>query len=328
MRVAFYGASGTGKTTLAAFVADQFGLQLNPVGSRSVSEAMGFASPYEVDKAGKRAEFQRRLLFEKREWEDAHDSFVSDRTTADNLIYTMMHDVGACDADTFTGATSGLARYTHLVYHPVGVFCRIDNDVARLADMTYHRMFDAAVDGVVRHYAPIDTPRSTMFAADIDTRKELVTAFLEDRGRRASSRRAETGPVQFGDDWPGCFLRGDYAVPMADALRHVLDALDMRIDHRSIMTRWVRMCRGLTDTLGEADARDDGCDAQRCRSWSDCLDDAPPSDETLAALRYAREVDACHQAIANGNVAAAEADAARSRLSVIRAVIAERPGER
>ena len=66
VRIAMAGASGTGKTTLMNFLAKEYGLPVNPVGSRSVSAAMGFASPYDVDKAGKRSEFQRRLVTEKR----------------------------------------------------------------------------------------------------------------------------------------------------------------------------------------------------------------------------------------------------------------------
>lgn len=34
--------------------------------------------------------------------------------------------------------------------------------------------------------------------------------------------RVETGPVQFGDDWPGLFIRGDDAFAYAMALQHQL----------------------------------------------------------------------------------------------------------
>ena len=37
------------------------------------------------------------------------------------------------------------------------------------------------------------------------------------------SKRVETGPVRFGDDWPGIFIRGD------DVLRFVL-ALEVTLD--------------------------------------------------------------------------------------------------
>ena len=50
-RLAFCGASGTGKSTLATRLAQELGLDLNPVGSRSTARAMGFDNPYDVDKA-------------------------------------------------------------------------------------------------------------------------------------------------------------------------------------------------------------------------------------------------------------------------------------
>jgi predicted ATPase len=141
-RVAFLGASGTGKTTLARFVAELYEIPLNPVGSRSVAEAMGFGSPYEVDAAGKRAEFQRRLLDEKCAWEAAHDAFVSDRTTLDVLAYTALHEVRSID-DAFVAAVKkGLSRYTHVIYCAMEAFCKPGGDPARVQDAAYHFTFD------------------------------------------------------------------------------------------------------------------------------------------------------------------------------------------
>ena len=42
----------------------------------------------------------------------------------------------------------------------------------------------------------------------------------------ASGGRVETGPVQFGDDWPGVFIRGDNAFGFAMALRDKLAGHD------------------------------------------------------------------------------------------------------
>lgn len=56
-RIAFTGASGTGKSTLATWVADKLALPLNPVGARSVAKQLGFVNeagdpdPYQVDRA-------------------------------------------------------------------------------------------------------------------------------------------------------------------------------------------------------------------------------------------------------------------------------------
>jgi hypothetical protein len=35
--------------------------------------------------------------------------------------------------------------------------------------------------------------------------------------------RVETGPVQFGDDWPGVFIRGDSAAYYAASIRAILE---------------------------------------------------------------------------------------------------------
>jgi hypothetical protein len=39
----------------------------------------------------------------------------------------------------------------------------------------------------------------------------------------AQEQRVETGPVQFGDDWPGVFIRGDNAFYFAMCLRRVIE---------------------------------------------------------------------------------------------------------
>lgn len=40
--------------------------------------------------------------------------------------------------------------------------------------------------------------------------------------------RVETGVVQFGDDWPGIFLRGDHALAFAMELRQLRDEVIVR----------------------------------------------------------------------------------------------------
>lgn len=41
------------------------------------------------------------------------------------------------------------------------------------------------------------------------------------------SGRVETGPVQFGDDWPGLFIRGDNAFGMKMVIDSAITQLDM-----------------------------------------------------------------------------------------------------
>jgi predicted ATPase len=153
MRIAFAGASGTGKTTLMRYLAEELRLPTNPVGSRSVAQAMGFARPYDVDAAGQRVEFQRRLLVQKRAWEETHEEFVTDRTTFDELVYLSLHGVHGLDEELFESYRQGMERYTHVFYCPVEAFQYTGSDPQRVHEKAYHRVYCAMLDGLLsQHY--------------------------------------------------------------------------------------------------------------------------------------------------------------------------------
>jgi predicted ATPase len=182
MRIALCGASGTGKTTLARWLVDKYGLELNPVGSRSVAKEMGFESPYDVDKAGKRAEFQERLILSKTRWEIDHDAFVTDRTTFDNLVYTMLHEVHSISADHFALAKAGVGRYTHVIFCPLSAVFVPGDDPVRVKDRTYHELFETALWGLIhREFAVSERP---LFYASMsgEARYRLVNEFLQGGG--------------------------------------------------------------------------------------------------------------------------------------------------
>lgn len=175
-RIAFAGASGTGKSTLAKIVSEELGIPINPVGSRSVAQAMGYASPYDVDKDGRRAEFQRRVIREKIAWEAEHDNFVVDRTTFDNLTYTMMHDVAAVNEEMFEQALAGIKRYTLIVYCPVSVFCNLGDDPARVKSAQYQQLFDIMIEGLLKRYAFL--MYYPLQCRDLDARKRELLHYL------------------------------------------------------------------------------------------------------------------------------------------------------
>jgi hypothetical protein len=147
-------------------MAEEFNLLFNPVGSRSVAKAMGFSNPYEVDAMpGKRAEFQRRLVTDKRAWEDEHPSFVTDRTTLDNLAYTMLHDVYAVDEGLLNTLRGGLQRYTHIVFFPISSFFTLSGDKNRVGggkyglagDNTYHQLYEIVLRACIEKWSPPTT---------------------------------------------------------------------------------------------------------------------------------------------------------------------------
>lgn len=60
----------------------------------------------------------------------------------------------------------------------------------------------------------------------------------------AEGGRVETGPIQFGDDWPGIFLRGDNAFGYALALQEAMETIPEGFNKIQI--------RSLCKLLGEA----------------------------------------------------------------------------
>jgi predicted ATPase len=196
LRIAFSGASGTGKTTLASHLAEALGIPLCPVGPRQVAAQMGYASPYDVDGAGRRAEFQRRLLDEKVAWEAAHASFVTDRSAIDLLAYFALHDVRSVTAEVFDRSTAALRRYTHVLYCPVAAHCAPAGDPQRVQEVEYHRICDAILSGLIGSYMP--EPTAVTFGAlhmgDLAERRRYLEVLLSPAVRE-ERHRAATEPL-------------------------------------------------------------------------------------------------------------------------------------
>lgn len=150
MRIAIAGASGTGKTTLCNAIAERYSLPINPVGARSVAASMGFDNPYDVDKAGKRVEFQRRLFEEKRDWELAHDSFVTDRTYLDNLTYCALHMAEHLPDNAVEEFTDAMERYDVVIVLDIADFQQLGDGI-RKTSPTYHRLYQELLFRLIGH---------------------------------------------------------------------------------------------------------------------------------------------------------------------------------
>lgn len=156
MKVAFSGAAGTGKTTLAKEVSEKLGLHYVTVGSRSVAREMGYSSPYDVDKDGKRLEFQIRLLETKIKYENEKKHFVTDRTTLDQLAYTYIHlfECGYLEQmprDVVDGlyakAISHMDTYDVVFFCGMSTFWNPVSDGIRRVSYNYHRMYETLLYG-------------------------------------------------------------------------------------------------------------------------------------------------------------------------------------
>lgn len=68
--------------------------------------------------------------------------------------------------------------------------------------------------------------------------------------------RIETGPLQFGDDWPGVFIRGDNALADANMLEAALKYFPMTAETDTWIAR--RVIEGLISTLRSCRVGDTG----------------------------------------------------------------------
>jgi hypothetical protein len=141
---------------------------------------MGFASPYDADAAGKRTEFQQRLLFDKAAWELAHDDFVTDRTTLDNLAYAILHDVHGVDADMLDTSRRGMLRYTHVFFCPIDSFCKTAGDPNRVSSLEYQRIYEIVLRGMLRElqlHIPITF--RTLVGSSLWLRQDVVRHYVQ-----------------------------------------------------------------------------------------------------------------------------------------------------
>ncbi|CAB4203451.1 Fer4_NifH domain containing protein [uncultured Caudovirales phage] len=182
-RIAFAGASGTGKSTLAVALSQHLQLPVNPVGSRSVAASLGFLNPYDVDRASLesyerlspdyplgsvvelamenwrldpscrtvRSLFQAKLQTAKIDWENAArpPGYVSDRTTMDDMAYALLHCPSVVDRAFIKRAREHLREYTHVIFCPLDSFYAHAGDPARVSDIEYHYRYEAILRGLL-----------------------------------------------------------------------------------------------------------------------------------------------------------------------------------
>lgn len=172
MKIAFAGASGTGKTTLMKqFVAEAADFGVEPiicdVGSREVVRDLGLENPYDVDLVGKRSQFQKLLFQKKKEWEDRYKSewFITDRTHLDNLTYSIMHDcVNTVDYQFMRDCIEQSKVYDVIVFCEIDRFFHLGTDPMRVKSESYHRVYEQILSGFV-HQLALENDKLIIFNA-------------------------------------------------------------------------------------------------------------------------------------------------------------------
>ncbi len=142
--IAFAGASGTGKSFFAKRVAAALNLPLQPSFARAVAADMGFASPYDVDAAGKRDAYQMQVLARMITWQSDHraSGYVADRSVFDVLTYTQIHCSQRAVVECRDALLLTKKRYHALVLCPMASWFDTGTDPARRHDRIYHLEFE------------------------------------------------------------------------------------------------------------------------------------------------------------------------------------------
>ncbi|MBX4215750.1 ATP-binding protein [Candidatus Parcubacteria bacterium] len=181
-RLAFCGASGTGKTTFASWISQRHQMDYCPIGARSIAAEWGFSSVQQVDSAGRRAEFNLLLMQRKREWEAAHDRFVTCRSHFDNLAYHFIHDGVSLEEATLAAYVEAQQRYTHVVLFDASAdmaFCKPGNDPNRPKSLAYHRLYSIFLKALLRRFRNHSQPVLEISHGGFFLRRVEILNFLE-----------------------------------------------------------------------------------------------------------------------------------------------------
>lgn len=186
-RIAFAGASGTGKTTLARYVADRLTLPLAPSAARAAAAEMGLDSPYDADALGIRHALQQRIVHKRLVWQQEHaDGFVSDRSSFDDLAYTLTHCgeplYAECLTPVFNQDQILQPTYTTIVFCPMSSFFSLGSDPARNPDVSYHHEFERLLlDLLDKARVNVDL---SLIRVPAEQRHEWAAAFVDKLGSR------------------------------------------------------------------------------------------------------------------------------------------------
>lgn len=191
MKIYFSGCSGTGKSTLAKWIEDTYGIPFITTSTKPLWDKYGVKNHIELIKIATEnpqlgIDFQFDLLRYRKEVLSQHESFVTDRSPVDNLAYFLMQNshiatedqteeyIKQCKELLFTG--------THLFFIDFTSDIKLENDGMRVSNKYYQQMSNSVFKDVINDWMwDIGVEKlqySKISVWDMDTRKDQVTRIL------------------------------------------------------------------------------------------------------------------------------------------------------
>jgi nicotinamide riboside kinase len=154
MKVALTGAQGTGKTTMAKYIAEKWGIPYIGSVARETMKAMGYTSEYDFNHLSEGAllEFQQALITNRRAKLKGLASYVTDRLELDQYVYSLRR-CGAALTEAQRSqwedeAVQELYAMDLVLHTPAGLF-PVEEDGIRQADVAHQFLLDAAIYGLL-----------------------------------------------------------------------------------------------------------------------------------------------------------------------------------
>lgn len=158
MKVAFTGAGGTGKTTLATHIHKQWGLPLLSSVARGIMKARGIENEDQQNRmtTDELLVLQTEIFMTLKEQRSSESSFVTDRLLLDNYVYGLRRS-GASMTEEIrreweTAVIQDLFKMDLVFYCPAGLF-PLKADGVRQMDVAHQYLIDSAIYGLLCKHA-------------------------------------------------------------------------------------------------------------------------------------------------------------------------------
>jgi nicotinamide riboside kinase len=187
MKIAFTGAGGTGKTTLAKYIAEKWGVPYVGSVSREVMREMGVESEMAQETmTPEQLLVLQQGIYERRKAKLASlDSYVTDRCALDNYIYGLRRCgpslTEVVRAEWETKAVKDLYDQDLVFYTPIGLF-PVEHDGVRVTDISHQFLMDAAMYGFICKHA-FDRCSAHVYVmnmSDLERRKKFVDSLISE----------------------------------------------------------------------------------------------------------------------------------------------------
>lgn len=190
IRIGICGPSGTGKSTLAKYISEKYGVPFVTTSTKPLWEKYEIKSHEDLinktlsdPKWG--LNFQNEVLDYRIKMMDENPNFITDRTSIDNLVYFLLqntHSVSANDTEEYIlRCKFALEKMNGLICLPFSEEIQLSDDGARITNKYYQHTVNGTfvVASQLMRSSLFELKALTLPMWDYEIRKELTDKFIQ-----------------------------------------------------------------------------------------------------------------------------------------------------